>query len=136
MEVTFTIPGEPKGKARRVVTKKGQTYMPKETENYVAFVREIYYFNKLPKLEGMIQVKINAYFKIPKSGSKKKKAKMASGEIRPTKKPDIDNILKMVTDALNELAYDDDKQIVSALVEKYYSQDPRVEVELKELKAG
>ena len=60
---------------------------------------------------------------------------MATNEIRPTKKPDNDNIAKIILDALNGVAYQDDKQVVSLQVEKYYTEaDEMVTVELQELK--
>lgn len=55
---------------------------------------------------------------------------MLTGEIRPTKKPDWDNIGKVVCDALNKIAYDDDSCIVDGAVHKWYSEEPRVVVEL------
>jgi Holliday junction resolvase RusA-like endonuclease len=58
---------------------------------------------------------------------------MKNREIRPTKKPDADNILKAVLDALNGLAYNDDSQIVSARIEKLYSDNPRVEIVISNL---
>ena len=73
-----------------------------------------------------MELKIFMY--IPKSTSQKKLTQMINREIRPTKKPDIDNIVKVVADALNGIAYADDKQIVSLVVEKYYSVRPRVEI--------
>lgn len=57
---------------------------------------------------------------------------MISGEIRPTVKPDWDNIGKLIADALNGIAYDDDKCIVDAMVRKFYSTDPRTVVILQE----
>lgn len=53
--------------------------------------------------------------------------------IRPTKKPDWDNIGKIVTDALNGVAYHDDAQIVDAQVRKFYSKDPRVEIIIQDI---
>jgi Holliday junction resolvase RusA-like endonuclease len=53
---------------------------------------------------------------------------MLKGIIRPTKKPDIDNVAKIILDSLNCICYKDDTQIVSLIVNKYYSQEPRVEV--------
>ena len=53
---------------------------------------------------------------------------MLDGHIRSTKKPDCDNIAKIILDALNGLAYKDDKDIVSCLIEKWYGDEPRVEV--------
>ena len=53
---------------------------------------------------------------------------MLSGFIRPTVKPDWDNIGKLVADALNGIAYDDDKCIVDAQVRKFYSDQPRTDI--------
>lgn len=128
------IPGEPMGKQRPRVTKHG-TYTPKKTVNYenlvqLAFINE--YKHHKP-IEGPIKMNIRAYFQIPQSASKAKKTSMERNNIRPTKRPDWDNVGKIITDALNGLAYQDDKQIVSCTVEKYYSSVPRVLVELEEL---
>ena len=85
------------------------------------------------QFQGPLKLTITAYFPIPSSASKKKKELMLAGIIRPTIKPDWDNIGKIVTDALNHLAYDDDKQIVEAIVRKLYSDEPRVEIEIEEV---
>ncbi len=130
---TFTIPGKPLGKQRPRVLRNGITYTPKETVNYETLVKEIYW-NKYPTeklLEGPVRATITAYMPIPKSTSKKKKALMLERKILPTKKPDWDNIGKIVTDALNEIAYYDDKQIISCTVEKYYSDQPKVQVKIE-----
>lgn len=44
------------------------------------------------------------------AGRKRREA-MIAGTIRPTKKPDADNVLKIVTDSLNDIAYYDDAQM-------------------------
>jgi len=127
------IPGEPMGKARARVTKQGIAYTPKKTVNYETLVQELYAIQHGSKrLEGQIEAQITAYFSIPKSASKKKREAMLSGKIRPTKKPDWDNIGKIICDSLNKLAYDDDSGIVDGSVKKYYSDKPRVEVYLTE----
>ena len=64
-----------------------------------------------------------------------KKTAMLSGELLPTKKPDIDNIVKAVLDALNEVAYRDDTQVVELQVRKQDSERPRLEICLEELEA-
>ena len=58
---------------------------------------------------------------------------MEAGEIRPVKKPDADNIIKVVADSLNKVAYRDDADIVRVALEKFYSWQPRIEVEIKTL---
>lgn len=118
-------------KQRPRVLKNGITYTPKETVDYETLVKQLYITQHYQRqLGGSLQVKIIAYFPIPKSSSRKVCTAMEQGSIRPTKKPDWDNIGKLITDALNGLAYHDDSQIVSCLVEKYYSELPRVEVEI------
>ena len=81
-----------------------------------------------------LKVTIMAYYPIVKSTSKKKKQQMLEDLMFPTKKPDIDNIAKSILDALNKLAYRDDTQVVTLHMEKHYAEDPRVEVEIEEIK--
>jgi Holliday junction resolvase RusA-like endonuclease len=136
--VKLIIPGEPVAKARPRVTKSGIAYTPAKTKNYETLVQELYIINypdKVP-LEGELIAMVNAYFTIPKSASKKKRKLMSLGDIRPTKRPDLDNIAKSILDALNSLAYKDDSQIVSLTINKYYSEKPRVEVGIDKLKEG
>lgn len=131
----FTIPGEPKSKLRHRTTKQGFTYNPKQNIEYENWVKQCYFIeNKQKMLEGEIKAIIKAYFKIPKSTSKKKRKLMIEEKIRPTKKPDTDNLAKIVLDSLNTLAFHDDKQVVDLRVEKYYSEEPRTEVVLEEIK--
>lgn len=131
--VKFTIPGEPMAK-QRPKHGNGNTYTPDKTVNYETFIKEIYISGSNNRFDGEIEINVKAYFKIPKSESKKRKKAMEMQEIRPTKKPDGDNILKIICDALNNIAYHDDSHIVKATVEKLYSEIPRVEVILKELR--
>lgn len=84
-------------------------------------------------LTGQIKADITAYYPIPKSTSKKQHQAMLDGQIRPTKKPDWDNIGKIICDALNGIAYKDDSAIIEATVQKFYSDEPRVEVFLEEM---
>lgn len=135
MTLNFTIPGEPVGKARPRIG-KGHTYTPEKTTNYEALVKSMYY-NKYQgyKLQGPLKIIIHAVMCMPKSARKsnKKFESMCKGEILPVKKPDWDNIGKIITDALNKIAYDDDSQIVHATVIKTYGEIPRVTVELEEI---
>lgn len=75
-----------------------------------------------------IMVIVKAYLPIATSKSKKFKAAALAGIERPTKRPDVDNLFKTVTDAMSGILYKDDKQIVSATIEKWYSEEPRLEV--------
>ncbi len=135
--ISFTIPGEPKSKLRHRTTKTGFTYNPQQNVEYENWVKQCYYIeHKQKMLTGQIKATVEAYFTIPKSTSKKKRKLMIEEKIRPTKKPDTDNIAKIVLDSLNTLAFDDDKQIVDLRVLKFYSEEPRVEVTLEPVQEG
>lgn len=134
MEISFTIPGPPIAKGRPRVGKFG-AYTPKRTVEYENLVRMAYmqYAPDSPPIDGYIKAEIRLYFPIPKSASKKARAGMMAGKIRPAKKPDCDNCIKSITDALNGIAYKDDSQIVAVSCEKYYSDQPRAVVMLSSL---
>ena len=93
------------------------------------FIRE--YPNFKP-LENRVKVSITAYFEIPKSTSKKKEAEMLAENISPTKKPDIDNIIKIVLDAMNKFAFKDDTQVTKIKVEKKYAETPKIYIKIEE----
>lgn len=126
--IYLTIPGDPCAKGRPRLGKWG-TYTPNKTVNYENLVKQEYIAKYSgEKLNGALYLEIKAYFKIPKSTPKKQIEPMINGEIKPTKKPDIDNIIKIISDALNNLAYDDDSQITKVTATKNYSDKPRVEI--------
>lgn len=137
MAIVFTIPGEPQGKARpRVVkdkrTGKTKAYTPDRTVAYEELVRARYMAvaGDGDLKEQSLEVCITAYFGIPKSKNKKQKSLMLSNVIYPVKKPDCDNIAKIICDALNGIAYKDDSQIVKLTVYKAYAEIPYVKVEI------
>jgi len=141
-QIYFEILGEPQGKGRPRFKKMGnfvKTFTPEETQQYED--RVIYACRMASSVmfgvKDQIKAKITAYYQIPKSCyvfHKKTNTTdltrdgeaMLRGELRPTKKPDTDNIAKICLDALNGIAYHDDSQIVSLQVEKFYSEKPRV----------
>jgi Holliday junction resolvase RusA-like endonuclease len=75
-------------------------------------------------------MRLAVYMQIPQSATKKRRAEMLAGVDMPTKKPDLSNVLKAVEDGLNGIAYKDDAQIVSLIVDKFWSDEPRVEIEI------
>ena len=139
MKIELTVPGEPQGKLRAKAVRIGKhisTYTPDKTVKYETYIRELF-ATKYPEfvpLENALLLKFIAWVSIPKSTSKKKKILMQKGEIRPTKKPDIDNIFKVILDALQSLAFRNDSQFVAALPLKYYSERPRLEIKIEEAK--
>ena len=145
MEIRFTVLGEPHGKGRprfaaryNPVTQKayGQAHTPEKTIIYENLIRTEYSIQthgfRFPD-DAMLDMRIHAYYSIPKSISRKKGMAMLEGKIRPTKKPDMDNVLKVVADSLNQVAYKDDTQIVDAQCRKFYSETPRIEVLIRQI---
>ena len=136
-EVSFIVHGKPLGKGRPRFTKVGnfiKAYTPRQTRDYESLIRYEYMFqvgNK--KLTGEIEADIIGIFPVGKSETKKRKQAMLEGKIRHTKKIDCDNLAKTILDALNDVAYNDDRQVCKLSVEKIYGEEPRVEVRLKEI---
>ena len=132
MTVKLHIPGEPQGKQRHRTTRSGHTYTPDKTRQYEEKVKAAYRLRYGDRMQwgGKIPLKILvvAGYRIPKSASKRTKDAMQKGEISPMKKPDADNVLKVIADSLNGLCYRDDAQIVDAEVHKYYTDQPGVDV--------
>lgn len=79
-------------------------------------------------IDKQLAVKITVNSEVPKSYSKKKAAMCLAGEIRPTSKPDCDNIAKNILDAMTGVVYPDDKQVVSLLVQKQFAERSFVEI--------
>ena len=133
----FKIPGKAQAKQRPRMGRSGVVYTPKETlvyENYVKMCYSDYakQFGWLP-YENQVRAEIEVLVAVPKSDSKTKKKAKIEGMIRPTVKPDCDNLAKSILDSLNGLAYHDDKQVVDLFVKKYYAENAEVRVRLTEV---
>lgn len=138
MTVSFVVYGEPQGKARaRTVQRDGKTHThtPENTVMYENLIKMEYraQCGKRYSDDAQLVMAVTAYMGIPKSRPKSWKIRAACGEIRPIKRPDGDNILKVVADALNDVAYREDSQIVDASISKRYTDEqPRVVVYISE----
>lgn len=133
----IVIIGDPVGKARpRFSRRSGTVYTPSATKKkeqeiekawrsggYMMFPKDVY-----------LRVKIEAFFSIPKAFSKAKHAMAIDGILKPAKKPDADNILKLGLDALNGVAYADDKQVISCECIKAYAETPQMVITVSEMK--
>lgn len=121
----FAVDIEPIGKARPRFTKTGHAYTPQKTKDAEELIAAAYRAaggGCIPK--GVpAELEVVAHFPIPKSFSQKKRDAVLDSEILPTKKPDADNILKLVADALNGVAYEDDAQVVRMEVSKEYTDE-------------
>lgn len=140
-ELRVFIPGEPCAQGRpRFSTAGGfaRVYDPAKSRNYKAYVKAV--CAEKAKKQGWLfntdlplEVEIIAGLSIPSSKSKKWKQAAIDGIEKPTKKPDVDNIVKTVTDALSGVIYKDDKQITRLAVGKIYSERPGVILVIKTL---
>lgn len=142
--VMFMVPGKPQGKARartfhHTDAGKNISMTPDNTVLYENFIKERY----LAESEGMyleagtpVTLRIVARFLPPQSTLKKKRLEMLEGKIFPLKKPDMDNIIKVVADALNGVAYHDDTQIVLVQAKKVYSAIEGLDITVEEYIGG
>lgn len=136
MVITFTVMGEPRGKSRpRFNPNQRKPYTPGDTVAYERLIQWEYLRQcknyRFP--DGTpLRLDIVANYGIPKSATKKKQEAMVMGQLRPTKKPDYDNVQKIVGDALNTVAYKDDSQIVDSRVQKFWSYTPKIIVTIQE----
>lgn len=128
MGVIFKVPGRVKGKARARTyydprSGRYRSITPSGTVEYENSVRLAWdQLNKPGWFNGeALAMTIIAYYEIPKSTTKKDRKRMEALDLHPTKKPDADNIAKTICDALNDLAYHDDSQIVMLMVMKRYT---------------
>jgi Holliday junction resolvase RusA-like endonuclease len=133
MIAQFSIPGPPVAKGRPKFARRGgfvTTYTPEKTVNFEGLVksRAAEAMDGEPPAEGPVRLSVMVMLPIPASWSGKKQTAAASGNLRPTSKPDWDNFGKIASDGMNGIVYRDDSQIVSATVEKHYSINPRVDV--------
>lgn len=123
------------GKERVRVTRTGRAYTPERTLNFEARMAHAaqLVMEGRPLFEGPLSVIVEAHMPVAESKPRKFKSACLAGQIRPTKKPDWDNIGKLL-DALNLIVWQDDAQIVDGRVIKWYSATPRTVVTVTPLK--
>lgn len=134
MKYEFEVPGKITGKGRpRVNTTTAIAYTPAKTKEYEELIKQYFIikYRAIKPLEGRLSITIKANFSIPKNTSKSNSEKMLNNTISPVKKPDIDNIAKIVLDALNKLAFKDDNQITKLNVEKIYSEEEKISIKIE-----
>ena len=135
--VMYTVYGEPVGKGRPRFAKRGafvSTYTPQKTKTYEDEIRMMTKaaMGSSQPLDTPVTVAIYIRVGIPASYSKQKRKDALEGILKPTKKPDIDNIAKCFLDGMNDIVYLDDKQVVNLHITKVYAETPAVEVMVKE----
>lgn len=137
--VVIRLPGEPVGKGRpRFVRSTGRTYTPTKTRDYESALRAAgqMAMGNRPPFDCALDVQIVANMSIPASASKSVQLRSLSGELRPTKRPDADNLAKPALDALNGVVWRDDCIIVNLTVRKQYDPQPGLIVYVRPVLGG
>ena len=133
--IAFFVPGKPRGKGRPRFS-NGRAYTDEQTRAYEYQIAANY-----RRIAGKFQfsddvflkVRVHQLMPVPKNASKAKKTAMLEGRIYPSAKPDLDNVVKAVLDALNGVAYKDDARVVGIYSQKVYGDDPGVLVEISRM---
>ena len=116
-EITLSVPISPVAKGRPLFTRSGRVYTPKRTTDFEGVIK-MYWKKSRQKMLPVAPTYLKIEFYMPRP----KKTKFDY----PITRPDIDNLQKGVLDALNQLAWKDDNQIVKITVTKLYAKVPGV----------
>jgi len=135
--VNYIVYGEPVGKGRPRFARRGtfvSTYTPQKTKTYEDEIRMMAKaaMGASEPLDTPVTVAIYIRVGIPASYSKQKRKDALSGVLKPTKKPDLDNVAKCHLDAIQGIIIFDDKLVVNLHVTKVYAETAAVEVMVKE----
>lgn len=134
--ITITLAGAPQGKGRaRSFLRGGHIghYTPEKTRSYEGMIRvaAMDAIGDQPAFDEPVEFVLRAVYPVPASWSNRKRARAYTGDIKPGKKPDLDNIAKAWNDALNGVVYRDDSLICRMLLEKRYGPQALVVVTVR-----
>lgn len=135
-EIFFTVPGAAVPKGRPKFARRGNftvAYTPEKTVSFENLVksRADDAMNGQQMHMGPVSANIVIALPVPTSWSKKNKEAALLGRIAPTKKPDSDNVIKAIFDAMNGIVFKDDAQVVVLTTSKVYAQSPSTLVQIK-----
>jgi Holliday junction resolvase RusA-like endonuclease len=138
--VSFRVPGKPVGKGRPRAAKRGKhitLYTPEATATYESTVAlaASQAMGQAPLIDGPVDVLMRIDLPVPSSWSQRKQRDALAGTIIPNTKPDMDNVIKAVFDAMNGVVWNDDTQVADLRVRRRYSATPGVSVLVMSLEA-
>ena len=138
--IRVTVPGPPKAlernRTRIVNTKDGRqfvaNYQPAKSRAEHSTIRSIAasIMGNRPPLDCPLELRLVAYMPIPRSWSKRDQAAALADRIRPSGKPDADNLLKMAEDGMTGVVWRDDSLVTDTMLWKRYSDRPRLVIEV------
>ncbi len=131
--ITFTVPGQPVAKGRPKVSTAGgfaRLYTPEKTVSYEGLVAHsaAVAMGGMKPMDGPVAIRLDIVMQVPASWSAKKQLQAVAGQIRPTTKPDADNVIKAIFDGMNGVVWRDDVQVVDFSGRKRYGDTPGVKV--------
>ena len=135
--IRIVVPGPPRGWERPADSPSGgkHRFTPKKMraeQTAIGYIATAAMVGRVP-FNGPIDLRVGAFFPVPKSWSKAKRAAALAGTIRHTSKPDASNVVKLLEDALNRVVWADDAQVCDLTIRKRYSETPRLVVEVRPL---
>lgn len=137
-QIELIVYGNPVAQGRPRFSRQGgfvKAYDPIQSKSYKQLIRlELQPLLSDPDftpIDRVCRLKLTVYRAMPKSFSKKNREEASLGYIRPTTKPDTDNYVKGVLDALNGTVLKDDSVVCEIFAWKFYSERPRIEVVLE-----
>lgn len=125
--ITFTVPGQIVA-WQRAGNSGGAYYTQPKTKTYQSHIAWCAKAAQVKVIEGPVRLLVVAYMPIPAKTPKKLRAAMLEKSVRPETKPDCDNIIKTVADALNGIAYKDDKVVTDMAISKFYAEFVGIDV--------
>ena len=129
----FTVPGAPRPKGRARVTRGGHAYTPGRTRSYEALVATVAMAAGVEVIEGPVRLTVHAYLPRPKRLCRRKDDPCA---LPAPSRPDLDNIVKAISDGLDGVAWRDDAQVVEVYASKWFHSVggvPRCEVRVERI---
>lgn len=129
----FFVPGDVVPWARAGGGKTMHRFIPGKQAQYMATLKVLCQqaMKGAAPLESPVLLKLYAIYPWPASWSAKKRA--LPGARWKVSRPDFDNVSKIVGDALNAVAWRDDALIASAVIQKFYSENPGLVVRVETL---
>lgn len=130
--LVFEVPGKVRGKGRPRFMRNGHTYTDKNTTVYEKLIQTSYLKHTSYISQKSVRISMYVCFAPNKSDTKKNRLIKLKNSLWPSKKPDVDNVIKVVLDALNKVAYSDDIQVNEIHVIRHWCEEEKLVICLSE----
>jgi Holliday junction resolvase RusA-like endonuclease len=126
--ITVIVSGAPVAKGRARMTRRGFAYTPAATRKYEAHARLAAQLamDGRPPIDVPVRVELLVELPVPANWSRRKAEGAITGDVRPTSRPDVDNYVKSILDAINTIVVVDDAQVVDLRAVKKFGVAPKL----------